>query len=216
MAIRITRVYTRTGDRGTTGLVGGKRVAKDSLRVCAYGTVDELNSWIGLGRAQMAAAPLTPEQRRTAAELLEEIQQQLFDLGAQLATPAPLLRAGMPAVGEREVSALERTMDRLQEALTPLTSFVLPGGGPASATLHVARSVCRRAERELVQLARRERIGGEPVIYLNRLSDCLFVLARWVSRHSGEPELLWRGSSRDAGARAEEARRPPRPKPARR
>jgi cob(I)alamin adenosyltransferase len=191
MAIRITRVYTRTGDRGTTGLVGGRRVAKDGARVEAYGTVDELNSWVGLARAQTDS--LASGRRRTVVELLEEVQQQLFDLGAQLATPPDLLRAGMPQVGDRAVKALERTMDRLQRELTPLSSFVLPGGGALSATLHLCRAVCRRAERETIRLARAERIGGGPVIYLNRLSDLFFVLARWVGRHRGERELLWRG-----------------------
>jgi cob(I)alamin adenosyltransferase len=194
MAVRITRVYTRTGDRGATGLVGGRRIAKDSLRVEAYGAVDELNSWVGLARAQ--AGLVAPRRRRTIIALLEEIQQQLFDLGAQLATPPDLLRPGMPQVGDAEVAGLERTMDRLQRELKPLASFVLPGGGPLSAALHLCRAVCRRAERETIRLARKERIGRAPVIYLNRLSDCFFVLARWVGRHGGERELLWRGGRR--------------------
>jgi len=196
MAIRITRVYTRTGDRGTTGLVGGKRVGKDSPRVEAYGAVDELNSWVGLARAHAQTEGLTAPHQSMVDELLAGIQQELFDLGAQLATPPKLLHPQMVRVGAREVTMLERTMDRLQKELTPLSSFVLPGGGLLTATLHLCRVVCRRAERDAVRLARTERIGGDPVIYLNRLSDLFFVLARWVGRQRGEPELLWRGGTR--------------------
>ncbi len=193
MAIRITRVYTRTGDRGLTGLVGGKRVAKDSPRVQAYGTVDELNSWVGLARAHIQTAALTPAQQRLADDLLFEIQQQLFDLGAQLATPSKTAPLRSPQVGGREAGMLERSMDQFLKELKPLDSFILPGGGLAVATLHLCRTVCRRAERDAVRLTRKERVGGEPVIYLNRLSDLFFVLARWVGLHCGETERLWRG-----------------------
>jgi len=197
MAVRITRVYTRTGDRGTTGLVGGRRVAKDSPRVESYGAVDELNSWIGLARAEAGTSLLSDEQRRLVRELLEDVQQRLFDLGAQLATPpgrprpARRLHPDGPRIEADDITGLERTMDDLQRGFAPLTSFLLPGGGPLTATLHLCRTVCRRAERRVVSLARRESVDRLSVVYLNRLSDLFFVLARWTGRQLGEPELLW-------------------------
>jgi cob(I)alamin adenosyltransferase len=199
MAIRITRVYTRTGDRGTTGLVGGRRVAKDSPRVESYGAVDELNSWVGVACAEVDASRLSDEQRRRVRPLLEEIQQRLFDLGAQLATPpqtsksAPAKRARLvsPRIEERDVTGLERTMDDLQRGFEPLRSFLLPGGGRLTATLHLCRTVCRRAERRVVSLGRREAVDRLSAVYLNRLSDLFFVLARWTGRQLDEPERLW-------------------------
>ncbi len=190
MTTRITRVYTRTGDRGQTGLVGGGRVAKDHRRVNAYGTVDELNSWVGVAQAELNRSKMAPRRRRMISALLLEIQQDLFDLGAQLATPSRL-QTRAPQVGEREVAILERVMDQFLAELTPLPSFVLPGGGPLTATLHLCRTVCRRAERETVHLSKTARIGAAPVIYLNRLSDLFFVLARWAGKQLGEPERLW-------------------------
>jgi cob(I)alamin adenosyltransferase len=197
MAIRITRVYTRTGDRGTTGLVGGRRVAKDSPRVESYGAVDELSSWVGVARAETDASRLSDEQRRMMRQLLEEIQQRLFDLGAQLATPPKRPRPAKrphpdgPRIEERDITGLERTMDTLQQGFKPLTSFLLPGGGPLTATLHLCRTVCRRAERRVVGLSRREAVDRLSAVYLNRLSDLFFVLARWTGHQLGEPELLW-------------------------
>jgi len=191
MAVRITRVYTRTGDGGTTGLVGGRRVAKDSPRVESYGAVDELNSWVGLVRAQVGASTLAEEQRRMVGRLLETIQQRLFDLGAELATPSKRLHAGGSRIVERDITGLEQTMDRLQEGFKPLPSFLLPGGGSLTATLHVCRTVCRRAERRVVSLSRKEPVDRPSVVYLNRLSDLFFVLARWTGQQLGEPELLW-------------------------
>jgi cob(I)alamin adenosyltransferase len=191
MAVRITRVYTRTGDRGATGLVGGRRVAKDSPRVESYGAVDELNSWVGLARAQVSASLLSEEHRRMTSRVLEEIQQRLFDLGAQLATPSGRLHPESPRIEAHDVTGLERTMDRLQQGSKPLPSFLLPGGGPLTATLHLCRTVCRRAERRVVTLARRESVDRTAVVYLNRLSDFFFVLARWTGQQLGEPELLW-------------------------
>ncbi|HUJ79420.1 MAG TPA: cob(I)yrinic acid a,c-diamide adenosyltransferase [Nitrospiria bacterium] len=191
MAVRITRVYTRTGDRGTTGLVGGRRVAKDSPRVESYGAVDELNSWVGMTRALVNASPLAEEERLMVGGVLEEIQQRLFDLGAQLAAPPARPHAGRPGVSGGDVTGLERTMDRLLAGLKPLPSFLLPGGGALTATLHICRTVCRRAERRVVALSRRETVERNGVVYLNRLSDLLFVLARWTGHRLGEPELLW-------------------------
>jgi cob(I)alamin adenosyltransferase len=213
LAIRITRVYTRRGDRGETDLVGGRRVAKDGARIEAYGTVDELNAAVGIARARNAAT--TPRGRApgTAAgreldSLLRRLQNELFDLGGELATPADEFQPGMFRVGEAEVKALEAAMDRCQKDLKPLVSFVLPGGGEVSALLHVARTICRRAERRVLHLMREEEIGEWPLAYLNRLSDLLFVLSRWIGHHRGEQEYLWeRPIRREAAIRA--ARRKP-------
>ena len=213
MAIRITRVYTRRGDRGETDLVGGKRVAKDGLRIEAYGTVDELNAAVGIARARNAATTPRGRTRGAAAgheldALLRKLQNELFDLGGELATPPDEFRAGMFRVGEAEVKALEAAMDRCQKDLKPLVSFVLPGGGEVSALLHVARTICRRAERQVLRLMREEEIGEWPLAYLNRLSDLLFVLSRWIGHHRGEQEYLWeRPIKREAAIRA--ARRKP-------
>jgi cob(I)alamin adenosyltransferase len=189
VAIRITRVYTRRGDRGETDLVGGRRVVKDSPRIDAYGTVDELNAAVGVARAVNAG-----ERARAARELdaiLRKLQNELFDLGGELATPDSEFRPGMFRVGAAEVKALETVLDRCQKDLRPLKSFVLPGGGRVSAFLHVARTVCRRAERDVLRLMRHEDIGEWPLAYLNRLSDLLFVLSRWIGHHLREREFLW-------------------------
>jgi cob(I)alamin adenosyltransferase len=213
LAIRITRVYTRRGDGGQTDLVGGKRVAKDGLRIEAYGTVDELNAAVGLARARNAATLPRVRARGAAAAreldaLLRKLQNELFDLGGELATPPEEFRPGMFRVGEAEVKALEAAMDRCQKDLKPLVSFVLPGGGEVSALLHVARTICRRAERKALRLMREEEIGEWPLAYLNRLSDLLFVLSRWIGHHRGEQEYLWeRPIKREAAIRA--ARRRP-------
>ena len=201
MAIRINRVYTRTGDKGTTHLVGGAEVRKDAARVEAYGTVDELNSVLGLARVfneeMLLADSATPTRADAAAaareleDVLMRLQNELFDLGSELATPPGAEYPGMFRVGEDQVSALERLIDRCQEELEPLKSFVLPGGGRVGATLHQARTVCRRAERETLRLAATEEVGAGPIKYLNRLSDLLFVLARWIARRTGAPEYLW-------------------------
>lgn len=202
MAIRITRVYTRRGDRGETDLVGGVRAKKDSPRIDAYGTVDELNASIGLARALGAdAAKRTPA--RALDDVLKRLQNELFDLGGELATPPEAFQTGMFRVGEAEVKALETLMDRCQKELAPLRSFVLPGGGRVSAALHVARTVCRRAERDVLRLMRVEDVGEWPLAYLNRLSDLLFVLARWIGHQLGEEEFLWeRPLQREAELRA--------------
>jgi cob(I)alamin adenosyltransferase len=181
---RITRVYTRTGDDGTTGLGGGQRVPKDSARIAAYGTVDELSSGIGVA----VALGLDP---RLTAELMR-IQNELFNAGSDLCILEED-KAAMPVPGveKRHVDALERLMDELQRELTPLENFILPGGTPAAAQLHVARTVCRRAEREVIHLSRQEPIGPWVVRYLNRLSDALFVMARYENLKRGVPDVLW-------------------------
>ncbi len=200
MAIRINRVYTRTGDAGRTHLVGGAEVAKDSLRIEAFGAVDELNSVLGLARVfneQASTGGLLPEGspgQAAARELdgvLTCLQNELFDLGSELATPPEAEYPGMVRIGDAEVTALERRIDRCQADLAPLQSFVLPGGGPVGGFLHQARTVCRRAEREVLRLAAEEAIGSGPQKYLNRLSDLLFVLSRWIALQTGEREYIW-------------------------
>ncbi len=181
---RITKVYTRTGDQGTTALGGGQRVAKDAARIEAHGTVDELNSHLGVAIAAGLVSKLT--------EALATIQNQLFHLGSDLCIleedketmPVPSIEAG-------HVSALEELMDELSTQLEPLENFILPGGSAGAAQLHVARTVCRRAERRLVTLAGEEAIGSHAVIYLNRLSDALFVMARYENQQRGIDDPLW-------------------------
>ena len=191
MAIRITRVYTRTGDRGETALVGGRRVPKDAPRIEAYGTVDELNAILGLARVFNAERFAEGEGHRWLDETLRRLQNQLFDLGSELATPEDAAYEGMYRVGAPDVTALEKLIDGCQKELEPLKSFVLPGGGRVGAFLHQARTVCRRAEREILRLSRTEPVSEWPLRYVNRLSDLLFVLSRWVARRLGEPEYLW-------------------------
>jgi cob(I)alamin adenosyltransferase len=191
MAVRITKVYTRTGDRGETALVGGKRVAKDSLRVEAYGAIDEVNSIIGLARAFNADRLDEGEAYRYLDQVLAKIQDELFDLGSELATPENAAYAGMYRVGAAEVKRIEETIDHCQKDLAPLPSFILPGGGKIGAFLHQCRTVCRRAEREILRLSRAEDLSEWPLKYVNRLSDLFFVLARWVAKQAGEKEALW-------------------------
>jgi len=181
---RITRVYTRSGDDGSTSLGSGQRVPKDSLRIEAYGTVDEVNSHLGAA----LAAGLDPR----VAEAVRGIQNELFHLGSDLCIlEKDKTRMPAPRIEARHVAALERLMDALSEELGPLENFVLPGGSPGAAALHVARAVCRRAERLLVALGRAEPIGAHTVEYANRLSDALFVLARYENRRQGVADVLW-------------------------
>ncbi|MFN2387331.1 MAG: cob(I)yrinic acid a,c-diamide adenosyltransferase [Thermoanaerobaculia bacterium] len=181
---RITKVYTRTGDDGTTSLGGGQRVRKDSLRVEAYGTVDELNSQIGVALAVGLSPPLTGELRR--------IQNDLFHLGSDLCIlEEDKAKRPVPRIEQRHVTGLEELMDRLTAELSPLENFVLPGGAMGAAQLHVARTVCRRVERLLVSLTREEPVGKWTVPYVNRLSDALFVMARFENRSKGSPDVLW-------------------------
>jgi cob(I)alamin adenosyltransferase len=181
---RITKVYTRTGDDGTTGLATGARVAKDALRVTVFGTVDELNAHVGAA----IAAGLDP----ALAERLSGIQNELFHLGSDLSTPEGDKTARpVPVIGRRHVDALERWMDEMSAELAPLENFVLPGGTPGAAQLHVARTVCRRAERLAVRLRGAEAVGEHVVPYLNRLSDALFVAARFENLRRGRPDVLW-------------------------
>jgi len=178
MGHRLSRIVTRTGDAGTTGLGDGSRVTKDSPRVHAIGAVDELNSTLGL----LLAEPL-PD---SVAALLTDIQHDLFDLGGELSIP------GHAAVTDEHVARLEAAVERYNADLGPLKDFVLPGGSRAAALAHVGRTVCRRAERTVIALARAEDVGMPARIYLNRLSDLLFVLARSLNRAAGHPDVLWR------------------------
>lgn len=200
MPIRITRVYTRSGDQGDTALVGGRRVPKDDTRIEAYGTIDELNSVVGLARVFNERAPQNAARDRLE-EILKRLQNELFDLGSELATPADAFYDGMFRVGESDVTALEQLMDDCQQDLEPLNSFILPGGGPVSGFLHQCRTVCRRAERIVLQLGREADIGPWPLRYLNRLSDLFFVLSRWIGKHSGETEYLWERGLRSANTK---------------
>lgn len=185
--VRITRVYTKTGDKGDTALIGGDRVSKASLRIECYGTVDEVNATLGLVRTALEQSAAGPR----LLPVIGRIQQELFNLGAQLATPEPEMRAKMPAIAERHVTALETLMDELNEDLPALQSFILPGGGWASSYFHLARTVCRRAERLVVALARTEDVDALSVQYLNRLSDALFVMGRWAASSDNRTEPLW-------------------------
>jgi cob(I)alamin adenosyltransferase len=181
---RLTRIYTRTGDDGTTALGGGQRVAKDALRIEAFGTVDELNSALGVARA----AGLDGRLERALAA----VQNELFHLGSDLCIlEADKARLAVPRVEERHVRALEELIDELTAGLGPLDNFILPAGSAGAAQLHVARTVCRRAERLAVALAREEEVGKWVVTYLNRLSDALFVMARRENSAKGVADVLW-------------------------
>jgi len=195
--IAINRVYTRHGDAGQTRLVGGQEVPKDDARIEAYGTVDELNAFVGVARQTLAESAAPPEHPERAAalaslgETLVRVQHELFNLGSILATLPADVHPKQPRVTAAEVARLEAEMDACQVELQPLRSFVLPGGCRLNADLHVCRTVCRRAERLCVELARGCEVDPEAVKYLNRLSDALFVWSRWATFLLGAPEVLW-------------------------
>jgi cob(I)alamin adenosyltransferase len=180
MGNRLSKIYTRTGDDGTTGLGNGERAAKNDTRVEAYGTVDELNSTIGMVLATAVSAEIT--------ECLEQVQQDLFDLGGELCIP------DTEVIDADRVARLEQQLDQLNADLPPLKEFILPGGGAAAAACHLARAVCRRAERRTCSLADNSPVNTHTLQYLNRLSDLLFVIARVMSRHAGADEVLWQSS----------------------
>lgn len=182
MANRLSKIYTRTGDDGTTGLGDGSRTNKDSLRVEAMGDVDELNAVIGI----LLSEPLADEIQDT----LTRVQHDLFDLGGEICIP------GHAMVKAERVSALEETLDRLNEQLQPLKEFILPGGSRAAAYCHLARTVCRRAERQLTRLSREEPVTTISLQYLNRLSDLLFVMCRAINKQADVPDVLWKNESR--------------------
>jgi cob(I)alamin adenosyltransferase len=181
---RLTKIYTRTGDDGSTGLGSGTRVSKTAPRIEAYGTVDELNAQVGVVRTLRPAAELV--------EPLASIQNELFHAGADLCIPeADKGAMPGPRIEPRHVERLERLIDRLNAELPPLANFILPGGTPAAAAMHVARAVCRRAERDVIRLSRVEPIGEQVVVYLNRLSDALFVMARYDNLKANVAEPIW-------------------------
>jgi cob(I)alamin adenosyltransferase len=179
----IMKIYTKTGDTGETSLFGGQRVPKDALRIDAYGTVDELNSLLGVARS------LKPH--REIDEILQRLQDDLFVLGADLSTPPEKGSDRIPRIEPRHSEELEKIIDSLESHLQPLTRFILPGGAPVGAQLQAARTVCRRAERLVVKLSREEKTGSPPLVYLNRLSDLLFVLSRYANHLDGAKETPW-------------------------
>jgi cob(I)alamin adenosyltransferase len=189
--MRITKVYTRTGDKGKTRLAGGLQVWKDSLRVETYGDVDELNSAVGVIRAFNAELVGSHASADRLEEELRWIQNKLFDVGGLLATAPGEMFKNMPTVTAKDVTRLEKLMDSCQKDLSPLKEFILPGGGKISSLLHQARTICRRAERFCVRLGKEEPLDPALVRFLNRLSDTLFVLARWMAKQQNEPEFLW-------------------------
>jgi len=191
---KLTRIYTRTGDDGTTGLVGGQRVRKNALRIEAYGTVDELSCALGLARSALMEAPKGSAAESRGKELdpwLAWTQDILFNLGSDLATLPKDRWDGMPRINDGDATALERSIDRAQADLTPLDNFIHPGGSPAGAHLHLARTIARRLERCLITLAEHDDVEPPVRRYVNRLSDALFVWARWINHALGVPEHLW-------------------------
>jgi cob(I)alamin adenosyltransferase len=191
--LALNRIYTKTGDQGQTHLAGGQRVSKDSARIECYGTVDELNAFVGM--AAISASESVPE----LAPILRRVQHELFNLGSILATRPEDVHPKQARVTEAEVRQLEMEIDRMNADLAPLRSFVLPGGTRLNTELHACRTICRRAERLAVTLARDEAIPAEAIQYLNRLSDAFFVWSRWVNHVLGVPEVLWEPNQAASG-----------------
>jgi cob(I)alamin adenosyltransferase len=189
--MRISKVYTRTGDGGKTRLAGGQEVWKDSRRVEAYGTVDELNSVLGFVRASNEQGDASTDASTFLETTLKWTQNKLFDVGGILATAPGETFPNMPTVSQSDVAHLEHLIDECQKDLEPLKEFILPGGGRMASLLHIARTICRRAERVCVTLSKEEEVSPDVVKFLNRLSDALFVFARWVAKKQGAAELLW-------------------------
>jgi cob(I)alamin adenosyltransferase len=193
--LALNRIYTKTGDKGETALVGGQRVGKDSPRIECYGTVDELNAFLGM--ACLTAGRDT--RTESLAPVLLRVQHELFNLGSILATLPEDVGPKQPAVTETDIRQLEAEIDEMNAELPPLRSFVLPGGSELSAHLHVCRTVCRRAERLLVALSRDQQVPGEAIRYLNRLSDALFVWSRWANLRLSVAEVLWQPNASASG-----------------
>jgi cob(I)alamin adenosyltransferase len=199
--VAINRVYTRSGDKGETGLAGGQRVPKDSLRIEAYGTLDELNATIGVARVTAEESIAVHAELAELNAILKRVQHELFNAGSILATLPQDVHPRHARVTDAEIAQLEREIDKMNAGLPALRSFVLPGGCRLNAELHVCRTVCRRAERICVTLARQEPVDGEIVRYLNRLGDALFVWSRWASHTLGVPEILWEPNRAASGQR---------------
>ncbi|MDX1981131.1 MAG: cob(I)yrinic acid a,c-diamide adenosyltransferase [Bryobacteraceae bacterium] len=189
--LALNRIYTRRGDQGSTSLVGGQQVPKDSLRIESYGTIDELNAAIGLATVTLDELTGHRKDMGRMLAILRRVQHELFNLGSILATLPEDVHPRQPRVTQGEIDQLEREIDEMNQPLGPLRSFVLPGGSRINAELHLCRTICRRAERGLVALARQETVPPEAITYLNRLSDALFVWSRWVNWKTGAPEVLW-------------------------
>jgi len=194
--VALNRIYTRTGDAGQTALVGGQRVSKDDLRIECYGTVDELNSFVGAARITAEALPAAA----SLGVILKRVQHELFNLGSILATLPEDVHPKQPRVTGTEIDQLEHEIDEANAVLAPLRSFVLPGGSRLDADLHICRTVCRRAERLLVALAREESVPEEPIRYLNRLGDAFFVWSRWANHVLGASETLWAPNAAASGS----------------
>lgn len=189
--IALNRIYTKRGDAGETSLAGGQRVSKDSARIEAYGTVDELNAFTGLAVVSCEEMIVRDPRLGILLAILRRVQHELFNLGSILATLPEDVHPKQARITSAEVAQLEREIDEMNESLPALRSFVLPGGTRINAELHVTRTICRRAERLLIALARTEPVPPEAIQYLNRLSDAMFVWSRWVNHSTGTPEILW-------------------------
>lgn len=200
--VALNRIYTKAGDGGETRLAGGQRVAKDDPRIDCYGTVDELNAFLGLTRTTVEQLSNTSEPFRRFASILKRVQHELFNLGSILATLPEDVHPRQARITAAEVSQLEREIDEMNAQLAPLRSFVLPGASRVDAELHVCRTVCRRGERLLVRLAREQDVPLEAVQYLNRLSDAFFVWSRWVDHVLGADETLWQPNASASGSTA--------------
>lgn len=203
--IALNRIYTRRGDAGQTSLVGGQRVPKDSLRIDCYGTVDELNSVVGMVCCSLLEQLPTVPDVQPLLGILHRVQHELFNLGSILATLPQDVHPQQPRVTQEEIDQLEREIDEMNEPLSALRSFVLPGGHRINAELHLCRTICRRAERLAVTLSRQEEIPEETVGYLNRLSDAFFVWSRWASHKLAAPEVLWEPNQSASGRRTPDA-----------
>jgi cob(I)alamin adenosyltransferase len=195
--IALNRIYTRRGDKGDTSLVGGQRVRKDAVRIECYGTVDELNAFVGMARI----SAMEDARLGDLASILLRVQHELFNLGSILATMPADVHPKQPRVTDAEIRTLETEMDRMNEDLPALRSFVLPGGSRLNTELHAARTICRRAERLAVTLGRQEEVLPEAVTYLNRLSDALFVFSRWANARMERPEVLWQPNLAASGSK---------------
>ncbi len=202
-SIHLNRIYTRAGDAGETRVVGGQRIQKDDIRLETYGTVDELNAFIGVARVTAEAVQAETEALKNLPQILKRVQHEVFNLGSLLATLPEDLHPRQPAVTQSDIDQLEREMDAANAILQPLRSFVLPGGSRLESDLHVCRTVCRRAERWCVQLARETQVPAVAVSYLNRLSDAFFVWSRWANQVTRHEETLWQPNAAASASRAD-------------